>query len=183
MLETYPKVGAVLYAAAYSKQFGVKTVLKPSNIQLTNLELLQYIDYFIPNEKEAERISGGLSSLEDQATYFRNLGVKTVIITLGEKGCYLQNSENSLYFGAMKFPVVDTTGAADAFISVFTSSLARGINLIKAIKIASYAGSFSITREGAQAGMLDKEAYENLLDNIDHMITVSSRNENQCIGL
>lgn len=183
LLQTELSTDLVLYAAAYSKQFGVKTVLKPSNIQLTNLELLQYIDYFIPNEKEAGRISGGLSSLEDQAKYFRSLGVKTVIITLGENGCYLQDSVNSLYFGTIKFPVVDTTGAADAFIAVFASSLARGINLIKAIKMASYAGSFSITREGAQAGMLDKEAYENLLDTIDQMIPVSSRNENQSSGL
>lgn len=173
LLQTEISTELVFYAAKLCKERGIVTILKPANMDRRYEDLLQYIDYFIPNEKEAEKLCDGHISIEQQAQYFIDKGVKNVIITLAERGCFYSNGTDFLYFSAMKFPVIDTTGAADAFIAAFTASLAKGVGLEKALKMASYAGSHSITQEGAQTAMLDKEDYENLLNTVGSLITVS----------
>ena len=55
---------------------------------------------------------------------------------------------------------VDVTGVTDAFISALTVSLSKGYNLIKAIKMASYAAAVSTTKVGVQQAMIDKNVFD-----------------------
>lgn len=147
-------------AVEIAKELGVKIILKPSSLEKIEEKLLEKIDIFILNRKEAEILCKTYKKIEEKAEYFLKNGVKNVIITLGEKGCYLKNKKNSQFFPSINFPVVDTTGASDSFIATISSYLIRGYPLEKAIRIASYAAGFSVLYQGSYSGMVDKSSLE-----------------------
>ena len=103
----------------------------------------------------------GETSVEKQADFFISKGCPVVIITLGHKGCYLRTSTESLYFPASNFPSVDSTGGADAFIAALASYLTEGYPLKKAIRIASYAAGFCVSRTGVVPALIDRPSLEN----------------------
>jgi ribokinase len=84
-------------------------------------------------------------------------GFQNVIVTLGEKGCLLVNRNTKQYFPAAAFKAVDTTGAGDSFISGLAVALAEGKDMENAIKFASIAAGITVSREGAQPSLPDKE--------------------------
>ena len=83
-------------------------------------------------------------------------GVKNVIVTLGNKGCYFKNKQYSIFFEAAPFEPQDTTGAADAFISALAVGMSEGKDIISAIVFATYAAGISIVRLGAEPSMPDR---------------------------
>ena len=89
---------------------------------------LPYLDYFMPSLEEAEMISGK-SKPEDIADVFLEAGVKTAVIKLGSKGCYIKNKSNEQYnIGAfLGIKTVDTTGAGDSFAAGFITGIFRGM--------------------------------------------------------
>ncbi|MCP6640432.1 PfkB family carbohydrate kinase, partial [Klebsiella pneumoniae] len=80
-------------------------------------ELLGLIDVIIPNEFEAEILSGipvtDEKSMAQNADYFLSLGIKVVLITIGAQGTYYAVKGNSGLVKAYKVDVVDTTAAGD----------------------------------------------------------------------
>ena len=102
----------------------------------------------------------GRMSLEEKAQILLDKGVENVIVTLGEKGCYLRNQEYSMYFEGTGFEAVDTTGGADSFISALAVCLSEGKDLIHAIGFAVYASGLSVTRYGVQPALPDRKAVE-----------------------
>lgn len=158
---------AVLAAIDMCLEKKVKTIVKPSAIESLGDEIYPKIDYFVPNEEEAMRLVPGDMPVEERAQALFQKGVKNIVITLGERGCYLKNKEYARYFETRLFPVVDVTGAADAFISAMAVCLARNYDMIRAIQLATYAADVSVTRFGVQQAMIDREgleAYQAYLD-------------------
>lgn len=158
---------AVLAAIDMCRKKGVRMIVKPSAIEALEDEILEKIDYFVPNEEEAVRLVPGNMGIEERAEALYLKGIKNVIITLGEEGCYLKNSEYARFFETQKFPVVDVTGAADAFTSTLAVCLARKYDIVRALQLATYAADVSVTRFGVQQAMIDKdslEAYQAHLD-------------------
>lgn len=156
-----------LAAIAMCRKKKVKMIIKPSAIEALEDEILEQIDYFVPNEDEAVRLVPGAMTIEERAEILFSKGIKNVIITLGEEGCYLKNEDHACFFETQKFPVVDVTGAADAFISTMAVCLARNYDIVRAIQLATYAADVSVTRFGVQQAMIDKaglEAYQAHLD-------------------
>ena len=135
----------------------VKVILKPSSVEKMKDSLFQNIDYFIPNEKEVKQLIPGNTTIEEKADILLEKGVKNVIITLGHKGCYLKNAEYERYFPAADFYPLDTTGAADAFISALAVALSEGHEIIYAVGFATFAAGISITRQGVQPAMVDRK--------------------------
>jgi ribokinase len=82
-------------------------------------------------------------------------GVKNVIITLGEKGVYFANKEENFFLNAfeLKEPVLDTTGAGDAFNGALTVSLASNLDIKEALIFANKIAGISTTKLGAAASM------------------------------
>ena len=140
--------------------------MKPSNIEYIKEELLECIDYLVPNEKELHAIVPGERTIEQKAECLRKKGVKNVIVTLGAKGCYVQNAEYSLYVPGIAFGAVDTTGGADSFISALAVYLSEGKELLPAIRFAVYASGISVTRYGAQQSLPDRKAVDVYEDEI-----------------
>ncbi|WP_291258770.1 PfkB family carbohydrate kinase [Fusobacterium sp.] len=151
---------SVIKAIEMAKEYGAKVVLKPSAQEKIEENLLKNIDIFILNRKEAEILCKDFNNIEEKGRFFLKRGVKNVIITLGEEGSYFINSEIEKWYPAINFPVVDTTGASDAFIATLSSYLVRDYPIEKAIGIATYSAGFSVLHQGSISGMIDRDSLE-----------------------
>ena len=158
--------GIAEYTIRCCSRNGTEVILKPSNVESVKEELLEQTAYVVPNENELHMIVPGPQSLEEKAEWLRERGVKHVIVTLGERGCYLQDDEHSMYFPGTGFEAVDTTGGADSFISALAVYLSEGRPLLSAIRFAIYASGISVTRYGAQPSLPDRKAVDVYEDEI-----------------
>ena len=86
---------------------------------------------------------------------------------MGADGCYAKTKDFSSYFPAYPFDSVDSTGACDACISALSSYLLYGYDLRAAIRIASYAAGFSVTRQGIVPALIDKDTLESYISQRD----------------
>jgi ribokinase len=77
-------------------------------------------------------------------------GVPSVVLTLGGRGAIVATRTDRAHVPAPRVPVVDTTGAGDAFVGALARLLADGRDLVAATGIAVRAGAFAVGREGAQ---------------------------------
>ena len=81
----------------------------------------------------------------------RTKGVKNVIVTLGEKGAFVNSeSEGKYLVPARSVPVVDTTAAGDSFTAALAVRLASGSSLLQAVRYATEVAAIVVTRRGAQ---------------------------------
>lgn len=160
----------VEYTIHKCKKKNVKVILKPSSVEKMKESLFKDIDFFVPNEKEVKQLLPGDATIEEKAELLLQKGVKNVIVTLGHNGCYLRNSEHKLYFPAADFHALDTTGAADAFISALAVSLSEGTDIIQAVSFATYAAGISITRQGVQQAMVERKELSMYRQEIDNFI-------------
>ncbi len=170
LLQTEVPVDTILAAAQIAQSKGVQTILKPAALKSVSHELMRNISIFIPNDKEADILCPHLESTEEKADYFLSLGAKTVIITLGSHGCYVKNQTLHKLFPAIPFTAVDTTGAADAFISALAVYLSNGFSLEKSVRIASYAAAFCVNRQGVVPALVDRITLENYINNVDYSL-------------
>jgi sugar/nucleoside kinase (ribokinase family) len=115
---------------------------------------LQYLDYFIPSLEEAEMISGK-SEPEEIADVFLAAGVKTVVIKLGAKGCFIKNNsgEKFLVDSFKGIKAVDTTGAGDSFAAGFITGIIKGWNLKTCGTFANAVGAHCVMKVGATSGI------------------------------
>ena len=84
------------------------------------------------------------------AVAIQNLGVKSVIITMGAMGCVIYDKGEITLVPAQKVEAVDTTAAGDVFCGALAVALAEGGTLFDAVNFASRAAAISVTRMGAQ---------------------------------
>lgn len=136
-----------------AKKYGVKIILNPAPLQKLPNDILRNVDYFTPNETEAEFYSGVMieneADAEKAAKEIIKLGVKNVIITLGKRGVYFSNGKESFSIPTKLMRAVDTTGAGDAFNGGLAVALGEKMDIETALKFANCAGSISVTRYGA----------------------------------
>ena len=151
----------LLEAARLSKKYQVKTIFKPSR-RAVPPELYPLVDILVPN-RHAAAFLAPLPSVEEQAAYFLEQGVKNVIITLGYRGCYLRSGGQAIWYDAPPVSVVDTTGAADAFISALAVYLLKGEELPDAVEVASHAAGFCVTKQGVIPALVDHDSLEQYL--------------------
>lgn len=160
LISTEVPIGAVREACRLTRKYGGQTIVKPSALSSIPEDILQNIDILVPNQNEMDEIAPELSTLAEKADHFLQKGVQVVIVTLGAEGCYLKTAAAEHYYPAMNFEAVDNTGAADAFVAALASYLLHGAGLDAAIRIASYAAGFSITREGVVPALIDRNSLE-----------------------
>ncbi len=163
LLQTEINIDTVESAAKTAKRYGAKVILKPCAVTEISDGLIRNVDIFMPNRNEIQLLCPDRPTFEEKAQYFLDRGAKSVIITLDRDGCYLKDSEHSMYFKAANFTAVDTTGAADAFASTLAVYLSKNYDICTAIKYAIYASGFSITTQGVPPALVDKSTLD-LLD-------------------
>ena len=156
-LET--SIDATMYALKMAKENGCTTILNPAPAINLPEDCFENIDFFTPNETEASFfINQSIESEKDcqsAAKVLLDKGVKNILITLGDKGCFFKNQEEEFLLPAKKLsaPVVDTTGAGDAFNGAFSVALSKNKNYKEAIEFANLVAGISVTREGAANSM------------------------------
>ena len=147
-----------LEAFKKAKEFGKVTILNPAPAKKINEELLKVTDIIVPNETEAEVLTGiTVETLEDAnkaGKVFLEKGVKFVVITLGDKGAAVIGKDFCKLVPSYKVNAIDTTAAGDSFIGGLSSKLDfRNINketLIGAVNFGNKVSSISVQRKGAQ---------------------------------
>ena len=146
-----------LHCLKTAKENGCITILNPAPASEISKKFYNNIDFFTPNETEAEFYTG-IKITNDQeakqaAKKLLNLGIKKVIITLGEKGLLYSDGKEEIYLKASSVKAIDTTGAGDAF----NGGLAYGISKEKSIKecleLANKVAGLSTTKLGAGDSM------------------------------
>ena len=163
-LET-PK-DVTLYALKEAKSQNCITILNPAPSREIPDDYFQYVDFFTPNETEASFYLNKLVKNEDDCkvagNFFLEKGVKNILITLGEKGCYFKNSDEEFLIPASNLnkPVVDTTGAGDAFNGALSVALSQNKTYKQSIEFANLVAGISVTREGAANSMPMKKEIE-----------------------
>lgn len=151
-------IDAAIHALEIAKAAGVTTILNPAPAAKLPERVFRLCDYVTPNETEAEELTGmTVETVEDArraADSFLAKGAGTALITLGEKGALLHDDRRSELVPAVSAgPVVETTGAGDAFNGGFAVGLSRGLVAIEAVRFACAVAGISVTRPGTAPAM------------------------------
>ncbi|WP_108482023.1 ribokinase [Oceaniglobus ichthyenteri] len=141
-----------------ARDAGVTTILNPAPAADLDDGLLALCDWITPNESEAEGLTGvPVHNAEDAGRAAEALlarGVGSVIITLGAQGVLVcHDGVHTVVPALSPGPVVETTGAGDAFNGAFATALARGDDPIAAARFGCAVAGISVTRAGAAASM------------------------------
>jgi len=146
-----------LYCLKTAKKNGCLTILNPAPASEISKEFYSYIDYFTPNETEAEFYTGIKITNEKEAKQAAdkliNLGIKKIIITLGEKGLFYSDGQEEIHLKANSVKAIDTTGAGDAFNGALAFSLFKGKPIKACLELANKAAGLSTTKLGAGDAM------------------------------
>ncbi|WVT77104.1 ribokinase (plasmid) [Sinorhizobium chiapasense] len=161
-------VAAAQRALAIARAAGVTTVFNPAPAEAFPDAIYPLCDYLVPNETEAAAIVGFALSSEDEirraGDVLLNKGAKAALITLGERGVLYHNHEQSVLVPAIASgPVIDTTGAGDAFVGGFSAALARGHAPIEAVRFGCATAGVAVTRRGTAPAMPTLAEIEALL--------------------
>ncbi len=151
-----------------AKAHGVTTVFNPAPAAAFPGSLYQTVDYLTPNETEAAVLADtpvrDLAEAEAAADRFLAKGVGTAVITLGEHGAFVKSGSVRMHVPAFDSgPVVETTGAGDAFNGAFAAALAEGASAVDAVRFGCAAGALSVTRTGAAASMPRRSEIDTVL--------------------
>lgn len=168
-LET--NIDVVYHAVNIAWENNVKVVLNPAPVQPIDDTLYKKIYALTPNETEAAALSGiktdNMDGIIKAAAFFREKGVKLVIITLGDKGAYISSDEFEGNLGVISVgKVLDTTGAGDAFSGGLAVALSEGKNIKEAAIFSSIVAGISVTRVGTAPSMPTRDEVETVLKNI-----------------
>ena len=159
----------VMYAIKKAKDLGVQTILNPAPAADIDKSIFPYIDYFTPNETEASfYVNHPVETHDDAskaASKLLEMGIKNVIITLGEKGAYFANVNETFSspIANLSNPVVDTTGAGDAFNAGFAAALTENQGIREAIAFASATAGLSTTKIGTAKSMPSREEIDKII--------------------
>ena len=167
LLQLECPLDSVIHATARARRHGVNVILNPAPAQPLPAELLQMVDILIPNETEAELLTGISVHTDDDAANAARallaLGVGAVIITLGDRGALLACGGEITHFPPFPVVAVDTTAAGDAFIGGLAVALSEGKMLPDAVRLGSAAGALAATRAGAQSSLPTRSDVEAML--------------------
>ncbi len=146
-------IESVIKAAEIAKHSDTVVFLNPAPYKELPEELLINTDILIPNEHEAFLMTG-IEITDNQSCIkaiekINNAGIKTAIITLGDKGCAYNCNDTVKFRKAVKTNVVDTTSAGDTFIGAVCSKLCEEITLEESIEYAVKAAAITVSRNGA----------------------------------
>lgn len=146
----------VEYAIKLARKHGKTVMLNPAPAQSLSEDLLRKVDYITPNRSELAL----MTRMSEQSTIVKGIerllevGVSCCITTLGAEGVAFREKGGSLVMiPGHKVPVVDTTGAGDAFNAGLAYALAQKKSMREAAEFAVQVSALAVTKFGAQGGM------------------------------
>jgi ribokinase len=134
----------------------VPVILNPAPVPPEPLEdkYLGMVSYILPNRGELELITGGAEKeVEHAVDTLMGKGIGSVVVTMGNEGCYFRTGDLSGYVPAIEVESVDTVGAGDCFAGCFAAGLSDGMDIEKAVRFGTAGAALSVTKRGAQPSM------------------------------
>ena len=157
-------IETVYYTVGFARKHGIRCIVNPAPAQPIDMAALKDLDYFVPNEHEAETISGiPVKTAEDAKVCAAKLvsgGVKRVIITLGANGSLIASREGAEHVPPFAVKTIDSTGAGDAFIGSFAVFLGEGMPEKEALRRANLYAGLSTTGVGTQKSFYQRASFE-----------------------
>jgi len=157
-------VETVYYTVAFARKHGIRCIVNPAPAQPVDLAALRDLDYFVPNESEAETITGmPVETVDDARRCAEKLvadGIRRVIITLGANGSLVASSTGAEHLPAFAVKSVDSTGAGDAFIGSFAVFLGEGVSEKEAVRRANLYAGLSTTGVGTQKSFYSRTNFD-----------------------
>ncbi|MFU0801347.1 MAG: ribokinase [Xylanivirga thermophila] len=152
----------VEYTIKRANEMGTKVILNPAPAATLPNELYKSVDIITPNETELESLTG-ISDIEKGAKTLLDLGVKKVLVTLGSKGCFYMDDNESFYMEPFKVKAVDTTAAGDSFNGALAVAMVEGMGIKEGIRFANGVGGLTTTKLGAQDSLPYREEVDKML--------------------
>lgn len=171
---------AAMRGLEIAREGGAATILNPAPAANLPDGMLNLCDYVTPNESEAEALTGiavtSVDSARKAADALLGLGAGAAIITLGEAGVLYHDGTCSEHVPAIAAgPVVETTGAGDAFNGGFAVALTEGMDPVSAVRFGCATAGISVTRAGTAPSMPTRDEIEMLLSSAPiHAMTTKS---------
>lgn len=154
----------VYYTVGFARKHGIRCIVNPAPGQPVDMTSLKGLDYLVPNESEAEAISGlPVRNVEDAKKCAEKLlagGIRCVLITLGANGSLVARSGAVDHVSAFPVKSVDSTGAGDAFIGSFAVFLAEGLPELEAVRRANLYAGLSTTGVGTQKSFYHRNRFD-----------------------
>ncbi len=155
------------------KASGVRVAfdVEPTGYKASWRDHMRYANIVFFNEFGFERFREGRREEELLRELF-DMGVETVVITLGSAGCRVISLEEDFLVPIFEgVEVVDTTGAGDTFNSSFVSARMMGMDLKSCARFATAAANMAVMTYGPRGGVHSLKAV------LDFMETHSPKSE------
>jgi ribokinase len=150
----------VYYSVSFARENHIRCIVNPAPAQPIDMNALRGLDYFVPNESEAEAITGiPVRNVEEAKKCAEKLlsgGIRRIIITLGANGSLLASRDGMQHIPAFTVNSIDSTGAGDAFIGSFAVFLGEGLPEREAVRRANLYAALSTTGVGTQKSFYDR---------------------------
>jgi ribokinase len=161
-------IPAARRALEIARAAGVRTILNPAPAAPLDDAMLALCDIVTPNESEAEALTGmavtSVAEAEAAADALLARGVGAVVVTLGGNGALYRDRSRSVHVPVISAgPVVETTGAGDAFNGGFAVALSEGRDVVEAVRFGCATAGISVTRQGTAPAMPARAEIEALL--------------------
>jgi len=154
----------IYHTVRFARANRIRCIVNPAPAVPAQMSDLTGADYFVPNETEAELITGRpVKTLEDAAACAADLlqkGFQRVVITLGMRGSLFASQAGHTHVEPFPVTAVDTTGAGDAFIGSLAVFLAEGMSESDALARANLYAALSTTRVGTQKSFATRADFE-----------------------
>jgi len=124
-------------------------------------EALRYVDVFLPNAREAMRLTKAASAEAAAKELART--VPLVVVKLGAEGALARRGEEQWSSPALRIEVVDPVGAGDSFDAGFLHEYLKGSDVKICLSAGNLAGALSVTRAGGTEAFRDAEHRERFL--------------------
>jgi sugar/nucleoside kinase (ribokinase family) len=158
-----PRVGELFqYLKSKGLTISLDTNDDPDDRWEGNLhEILQHVDVFLPNEREACK-AAGTDDLEAAITKLSNMA-PLVVVKVGKKGALAQRGNERFTAPSQEVTPVDTVGAGDSFDAGFLHQYVRGADLPACLASGNLAGALSTTRPGGTEAFREESHREAFL--------------------
>jgi ribokinase len=136
-----------------AKAHNTPVLLNVAPARQIDADLIRMVEILVVNETEIETICEQQIDAIGEGRVIDKLlsmGAKTVILTLGKKGCMVKSKTIYEHIPAFEVNTVDSTAAGDTFCGALVAQLSKGVHIVAAIKFATAAAAICVTRIGAQ---------------------------------
>jgi sugar/nucleoside kinase (ribokinase family) len=125
------------------------------------LEVLKYVDVFLPNDREAKKIAG-TQDLSRALNLLAGLS-KVVVVKRGSGSAICRRGDEQWSLAPPSVQMVDDVGAGDTFDAGFIHTYLLGAKLEDCLAFANIVAAYSVTREGGTEAFRDRAALFNFI--------------------